>query len=329
MPDFRTSLKTKKASFAISHQDYLLCLGSCFAQHIGTRLQSNHFSTVLNPFGILYNPASIAHALQELLRQKTFVAADLFQSQGIWYSFAHHGHFSDPDPALALQKINTALQKGQKQLQKANRLLITLGTAQVFQYKASGQIVANCHKLPARAFQEQEMSTTEIIQWLSPIFNQLTSQRPDLQIILSLSPIRHLRNGLVNNQRSKAQLLLAIHELVSRNDHVSYFPAYEMVLDDLRDYRFYEADLIHPNDQAINYIWSFFGATFFNEVTQNINKQLAKLHRAIAHRPFHPQSDAHQQFVQQQIQDIHKMEQQYPFLDLSDEKQRLEEQIIR
>ena len=329
MPDFRTTLKAQKAPFSISHQDHLLCLGSCFAQHIGTRLQNNHFSTVLNPFGILYNPASIAHALQQLLRQKKMGTSDLFQNQGIWYSFAHHGHFSDPDPELALQKINEASQEGQQQLQKTTRLLITLGTAQVFQYKASGQIVANCHKLPAKEFRELEMSATEITQLLSPIFQQLSSLQPDLQIILSLSPIRHLRNGLINNQRSKAKLLSAIHDLVDRHDWVSYFPAYEIVLDDLRDYRFYEADLIHPNDQAINYIWTFFGDTFFDEPSKNLNKQLAQLQKAITHRPFHPQSEAHQQFIQQQLQNIQKMERQYPFLDLKTEKQDFEQQLVK
>ncbi|MEM9823955.1 MAG: GSCFA domain-containing protein, partial [Bacteroidota bacterium] len=216
MPDFRTTLAVQKENFSIQHQDQLLSLGSCFAQHIGTRLQAKKFSTVLNPFGILYNPASIVHSLESLLHQKSFVRSNLFEHQGIWYSFAHHGHFSDPDPEKALEKINRSFYQGQAQIHEAKCLLITLGTAQVFQHKKSGQIVANCHKLPAKAFQEQELSSTKIIELFSTLFQQLNDQFPKLKIILSLSPIRHLRHGLINNQRSKAQLLLAIHELVQQ-----------------------------------------------------------------------------------------------------------------
>ncbi|MEM8908723.1 MAG: GSCFA domain-containing protein [Bacteroidota bacterium] len=328
MSSFRTVLQASPAKHSINYQDQSLSMGSCFAQHIGRRLQALQFSVLLNPFGILYNPLSIANGLRYLLSDQWFTPEDLFLHQGLWHSFAHHGRFSDPDQSLALAKINEALDQGRQQLRRSNRLLITLGTAQVFYHLPSEQAVANCHKLPDQMFVRKQLSPQEITSILQPLFQQLYAAQPDLKIITSVSPVRHLRDGLVQNQRSKASLLLALQTISEQLPFVSYFPAYELLLDDLRDYRFYEADMLHPNGQAIDYIWNFFKNQYLDAATQQIGRAIEKIKQASEHRPFHPHSPAHQQFLQKQLQQIEQLIQRYPFLDFAEEKARFTAQLI-
>jgi GSCFA family len=328
MQQFRTILPMPNYDFNLNHRDQIVCMGSCFAENIAHKLQSNKFATLLNPFGILFNPVSIAKALTLLLDDNHFSENEVFEHHGLWHSFAHHGHFSKPDKADALQGINTALTNGRAFLKNTNRLIVTLGTANVFVFNKSGEIVANCHKIPANEFTRKRLDLETVVENLSSVFVKLNAQIPKLQIITTVSPIRHIRDGLIENQKSKAVLLLALDEIEANLDFVHYFPSYEILLDDLRDYRFYEADLIHPNKVAIDYIWDYFKQSFFSKATIELISEIEKIVNAINHRPFHPESALHQTFLKQQLEKTNLLEEKFPFLDFNVEKAVFENQFL-
>jgi hypothetical protein len=305
MHEFRTVLPAQQAPFQISHQDKLLLVGSCFTEHIGARLAARKFQTSINPFGIVYNPVSIARCLERLsVGNKPFVEEDLVENGGLWHSWEHHSRFSAPDQAQTLAGINVAYRQAAQQLNSANRLLLTLGTAAVFTLLTSGQVVANNHKIPASAFHSKQLSVGEVTETLGAILAKMTATNPNLQIILSVSPLRHLRNGMVENQRSKAVLLLACADLCRQLPNTHYFPAYELLLDDLRDYRFYAADMIHPTDVAVDYIWEYFSKMFFSKETDVLITAIEKILAGAQHRPFHPDTEQHKDFLAAQSKAI-------------------------
>ena len=276
MSEFRTVLPQQKAPIEISYQDQLLSLGSCFAVHIGERLKKYKFQILNNPFGIIYNPHSLVTSLERLENGRKYQIPDLFEHQGLWHSFDHHGFFSHPDRMQTLAAINRTLDAGHKQYNQCSRLLLTLGTAYVFKYKTNDRIVANCHKLPNSAFDRHRLTQGNIVGSLTQALRNFQKKRPDLQVILTISPVRHLRDGMIENQRSKAQLVLAVAEICRTLDFVHYFPAYELQLDDLRDYRFYGRDLSHPNELAIEYIWEYFTNAFFQARNFRYSKKSTK-----------------------------------------------------
>lgn len=322
---FRTALTPETAPAGISHHNGILTIGSCFAEHIGGRLQAARFNTLVNPFGIIYNPASIAYTLERLWENRLYTADDLFENQGIWHSFDHHGKLSSPRREQALSNINEALHQGAEALHRADRLLITLGTANVFVWKEHRRIVANCHKLPGNAFERRRLNVNEVTDLLLPVFEQLQQSQPQLHIILSVSPVRHLRDGFVENQRSKATLLLAAEALCRRLSFVHYFPAYELMMDDLRDYRFYDTDMIHPSQTAVDYIWERFSDSYFSPETRQLVMSVKKIAEAAAHRPFYPDSEQHRRFLEKLLLDIEALEKEHPFLHFAKEK----EQVLR
>lgn len=305
-----------------------MSIGSCFTENIGTRIKQLKFNHLSNPFGIIYNPISLSNMLHYLLSDRTFSEADLFFHQEQWHSFAHHGRFSGLEKETTLNKMNQALAEARIHLSKVNRLLITLGTAKVFIFKETGEIVANCHKLPGQAFERQRLHIRDIAEAFEPILRDLKSRNPDLQVVFTVSPVRHIRDGLIENQRSKAALLIAIQHLCEDMDFVHYFPAYELVMDDLRDYRFYEADMIHPNQIAIDYIWQHFAEAFFDQGTKELNVKMEAILQAAQHRPFHAQSQQYQAFLHKQIEKIEILEKAYPYLNLAQEKMLFSSQLI-
>lgn len=327
MAEFRTQLPKKSYPFKIGHQHASLCVGSCFAENIGQRLRKNKFNCILNPFGILYNPVSISEGIHHLLNNQAFSDEDLFNHQGLWHSFQHHGRFSGPDKTIVLNQINKELDTAHQFLQKTNRLIITLGTASVFQNIKTNKVVANCHKLPGNQFNKQRLSVNDCVLTLSQTFETLKSTQANLEILITVSPIRHLRDGLVENQRSKATLLLAVAELEQQFSFVHYFPAYEIMMDDLRDYRFYESDYTHPTTQAVDYIWDYFQHAFFTKETYLILAEISKILQAAQHRPFHVESEEHQTFLQRQIAVIASLEERYDFLVFSKERDVFLKQI--
>ena len=321
MNHFRTILPAQRAPFSIGHSDRLLLIGSCFTENIGARLHSGKFPVYINPFGIVYNPVSMTRCLNHLLLDnQQFEENNLFEHAGLWHSWEHHGHFSRPDRAEALAGINTALKTAAAHLKKTNRLLLTLGTADVFRLRSTGQVVANNHKMPAALFEQGRISVAETAERITAVLEKIKLQNPDLQVIMTVSPVRHIRNGLVENQRSKATLLLACEQICQALPYAHYFPAYELLLDDLRDYRFYANDMLHPSEVAADYIWQFFGDTFFSEETRRLYTRVEKITAAMRHRPFHPETPEHRAFARAQLVAIEQLSEEHPELDFSMEK---------
>jgi GSCFA family len=269
----------------------------------------------------VYNPVSMAQGLERLFYEDpVFSENDLFEHAGLWQSWLHHGDFSKPERAEALAFINAAFQASSAHLRDTKKLLLTLGTAEVFKLKESRQVVANNHKVPAAAFSQSRLSVEAVVDTLAPILEKLKNRQPDLEVILTVSPVRHLRNGLVENQRSKAVLLLACEQLCQELPFVRYFPAYELLMDDLRDYRFYATDLVHPSEMAVDYVWEHFSNAFFDDKTKALNQTVAAIVTASRHKPFHGETAAHRDFQQRQLALIATLEKLHPNLDFHAEK---------
>ncbi len=320
MSDFRTVFTFSPLGIEFNHATPVLCIGSCFAENIEKKLKEAKFDTFINPFGIVYNPISIAQTLDFLSSEKTFGQEDIFQQGELWHSFLHHGHFSQLTNFQTLEKMNQTLHEARLFLKKTKKIILTLGSANVFIHKKTDTIVANCHKVPQQNFDKKRLSVEEITTVLQGALQQLKFFLPEIEVILTVSPVRHLRDGFIENQRSKATLLLASEQLCERLDFVHYFPAYELMMDDLRDYRFYEADMIHPNAQAIAYIWQKFQTYFFSKATQTTLHEIEKITIAAQHRPFHSEAESYQVFKNKTMDTMVLLEKKYPFLDFNKER---------
>ncbi len=317
---FRTELPQKKGNFQFNHTHSILSLGSCFAESMGGRLGSLKFNVKVNPFGIIYNPYSIAGHLERLCSAEIFTEEDLIEYGGIWHSFEHHSRFSNMDKKRCLEEINTPLVHTQKQLQKLDILIITLGTANVYIYQSTGKVAVNCHKVPMKFFEKRRLSVIEIVDRLTSAIRQLRLLSSDLKIIFTISPIRHIRDGIIENQRSKSTLILAVEQLTKQLKNVDYFPAFELIMDDLRDYRFFEKDLVHPNELAQDYIWNFFTKKYWDEEAHDLNHKIQKVIQATSHRPRFPKTETHQQFLKRNLLQIEELLKKYPFLNFKTEK---------
>jgi hypothetical protein len=324
----QTTVPATAYPFAIDHQTPCLCLGSCFVEHIGSYLTDHHFPVCFNPFGIVYQPAALAAVLERIVDGRPYEANELFCVQDVWRHFDFHSRYAHPDRAVALDIINQQLAAAHAFLRQAKVLILTLGTATTYTLVPEGRVVVNCHKQPGSRFERRRYSPAENVALLQAAIARVRSLQPELQIIFSLSPVRHLREGLPENQRSKASLLLTIDSLCTQLEDVHYFPSYEIMLDELRDYRYYDTDLSHPSPLAVRLICERFARAFFSEKTQQLCGQLAGLRAALAHRPFFPQTPAHQQFVMQQLQKLHALREKYPFLQLTSEENILYSQLI-
>lgn len=315
-----------KVPFTIRHNQSILSLGSCFAEHIGDRLAQRKFSILYNPFGVTFQPLVLVNTLQRLQEQRKFDVDELFESMGLWRHFAAHSRLAHPERKQALKQLNAALDAGHQQLQQSAFLFLTFGTA--FTYFHQGKIVANNHQLPSQRFERRLITAEQMQATMAPILQRLFDQRPDLRVLVSVSPIRHYRDGLVANNRSKAHLILLAAQLEEQFEQLHYFPAYELLLDDLRDYRFFKADRSHPTEEAIDYVWHYFDQAFFTDATRQLNDQLERLLKGLAHRPRFPEHPPHQEFIRQLLEQIKLLETKYPFLDLQVEQQLLTAQLL-
>lgn len=317
MSCFRTIVHTPEYGFRIGHEQRGLLIGSCFATSIGEKLEQYKMPVNVNPFGVVYNPVSAVQTLERLESGTPAQESDLWEHQGIWFSFSHHGSFASPDKNTVLKRINQSIAEGHKALQACDYLVLTLGTAWVYELIASGRVVNNCHKVPATQFRRFRVDTNEIVQAFERLLNRPIYKNK--KNILTVSPIRHTKDEAIENQWSKAILLTAAHRLAEQFENVSYFPAYEIMMDDLRDYRFYEADMIHPSKVAVDYIWERFCDALIHESSLEIFKKVEKINAALQHRPFNPDSQQHQDFKNARLAEIIEIKDQYPFLDFSRE----------
>ena len=311
---FSTQIDIPHSTVEITYNDRILTLGSCFAENIGTKLQEACFLTFINPFGVMYNPMSVAQGIRYLLSENEFTATDLFQSGSLWNSLAHSSTFSATTADESLQKINSRLQAARYFLHETNVMMITLGTAWVFELVENGKIVSNCHKLPASRFTRRRLSVDEIINEFTEVFGFLRNSYPGLKFIFTVSPIRHWKDGAHENTVSKSTLHLAVDALEKQFDFVHYFPAYEIMMDELRDYRFYASDMLHPSDVAVDYIWQRFGETYFSSETLNLKKELERLRADLNHRPLYSETEEYRLFQLSVEKKKNGLIQDYPFL---------------
>lgn len=319
MEVFRTTFKIPESSFKLNYETPVMLIGSCFTENIGKRLSRYKFRTLSNPAGIVFNPVSMAITLRRIMTGQPFQEKDLLHYNNQWLSLEHHGSFSHADASVALKKMNQALTEARQFLKDSAVLMVTWGTAWVYSYKESGQVVANCHKLPQNAFDKRILSTQEIVGQYKELLQELRAYNPRVQVCFTLSPVRHWRDGAIENQRSKSSLHVAIQELVDAFGFCHYFPAYELQMDDLRDYRFYEADMIHPSEQAVDYIWDKFRQAWIDPQLFPLMEKIGKLAAAFQHRPHHAASEAYRRFAAQQIKNIEEVLVENPYLDFSDE----------
>lgn len=294
---FRTTFQIPESEFKLNHHHKILTIGSCFSDEMGNRLVDLKFDGLINPFGIIFNAYSIKHLINRSLYKKYFTIKDVHQNGEQFFCFDVHSSFNSLSKESILEQLNKTIDLVHQQLITCDVLMITLGTSWVYQYKLNHQIVANCHKVEAKQFDKVLLSSEENFKFLDSIVSNLIEFNPTLKIITTVSPVRHIKDGMVENNVSKARLIDALFKLNEKYKQVKYFPSYELVMDDLRDYRFFKSDLIHPSEQATEYIWEKFVETYFNQNTITINQKIQKIISALNHRPFNEDSLSHQKFL--------------------------------
>ncbi|HPM12940.1 MAG TPA: GSCFA domain-containing protein [Bacteroidales bacterium] len=324
---FTTEVPVSKPSFTISHTDLGLALGSCFTTYIGNRMHELKFPILVNPLGTIYNPASIAQSIDILVGTKQISQADLFLEQEVWQSFFLHSQLSNIDSSAVIEQVNQIQHEFAHNKSKLSYVILSLGTSWVYTHNSSGTLVSNCHKQPSSNFTRSRLSVPEIVAYLHAAIKQLReATHNELQIIFTLSPIRHTKDGAFGNNVSKAALLLAIDELL-HIPNTWYFPAYEIVIDELRDYRYYAADMIHPSETAISYIFEKFSTGYFSRNTMEMCSLIESIQKAVKHRPFNAENADFQNFIKQQIKTIDAIRLQYPHLNFESERKLLEQKI--
>lgn len=304
----------------ISYNDTLMLIGSCFTANVGEALQGLKFNTLYNPTGILFDPLSVARHLQDYASNKYYTADELFQQNGIWNSWLHHSEFSSVQQDECLNRINTAIRLAHAHLQHTTVLFITLGTAFSYHLMPEQQPVANCHKAPASRFRKHLLTSEEIVQAMEKSLLPLLNSQPQLQVVFTISPVRHIRDGVIENNRSKAKLIEAVHQLVEQHERMLYFPSYELVIDVLRDYRFYDADLVHPNYAATQHVFEIFCNHYMSSHTLKLSDDVKQIVTARKHRPLHPQSAGHQAFLAAQQDKLAALKTKLPHLNWTEEE---------
>lgn len=313
--EFRTTVKTGENRSWLHHSDKVVLLGSCFSNNIGAKMLGALMNVTVNPMGTLYNPMSIARGLQLLVAGEPVAGQGLFMQGGVWNSYDFHSRHSLPDKQATIDHMSQQVKEGHKALRQASLLTVTLGTAMVYRLRATGQIVANCHKMPGHEFNRQMATVEEIVHALDDIFTQVHEFNPQLRIILTVSPIRHIADGLDANSLSKASLRVSIDQVRARHsDYCDYFPAYEIMLDDLRDYRFYSSDMVHPSDMAVEYIWQAFQATYLDDRSALAVSRCERIYKRLQHRPMSANHEMIDRFNADTSSVVRNLIKEYPYL---------------
>ena len=314
--DFRTTIRTRDGEHFMRHSHKMMLIGSCFSDNIGAKLRDAMMQVVVNPFGTIFNPLSIATCINKIIDNEAIAGAELFLSNGVWNSFDFHSKFSMTSKDAALNRMNSSISNAHDHLAQCKSLVVTLGTAVVYRRRDTGEVVCNCHKVPQHEFTRRLASVDDITGALNAMVERLHEFNPELKIIFTVSPIRHIADGLEMNSLSKAVLRVAINNVVRSNkEWASYFPAYEIVLDDLRDYRFYTADMVHPSDVAIEYIWQVFQATYFDDHSTQAIARCERVNKRLKHRPMTSNPEVVQRFNADTEAVIANLKKEYPYID--------------
>ncbi len=323
MSTFRTVINIPPGPFKISHHTGIVFMGSCFSEYIGGKMKKLKYPADVNPFGVIYNPLSIEKSLHLILDRKKYTPDDLEHTGDKWFSFDHHSRFTEQNRNDCLEKINRRMAMARENLRSAKFLILTFGTAWVYEDAGTGRVVSNCHKLPADRFKRRLAGTQEITEGMLAVMDRINRFNPDIHYIFTISPVRHWKDGAVGNALSKSILVVSANSLTGSAKNATYFPAWEIAMDDLRDYRYYEEDMIHPNSTMIAYIWERFSDTYFTQETIRINREIEKIMQTQSHRPRFPGSNEHKTFIEQTRKRIRALEKKYSFLDFSAEMQNL------
>jgi hypothetical protein len=302
---------SKNIKNLIDYNSKVILLGSCFSDNIGKKLRYHKFQSVLNPFGILFHPKAIESVIKNAITKKEYTEEDVFFFNERWQSFTTHSKLSASSKEEALNQLNQGSALINTALKSSTHIIITLGTSWVYRFLASGKIVANCHKVPQHKFKKELLPITEINKSLSSIISLVRKVNPNINFIFTISPVRHLRDGFIENQQSKSHLISALHQIIKNQKNIFYFPSYEIMMDELRDYRFYKEDMIHPNQIAINYIWEKFYENWLSDEAIDLKKQVIKIQRGLEHKPFNTDSNEYREFLSSLQKKIKALKKKY------------------
>jgi hypothetical protein len=343
--DWMLDIDLKKMARPVTYRDKVLLMGSCFTEHIGDALEELKFSVLQNPNGILFDPVSVCKSLISYIQNKRYTEADLFQLNEVWHSWDHHSRFSNIHAGEAIRVINTSQQKAHEFLKQADFIIITLGSSFFYRLtklaessktpssefpippkgrekgrnEVRGETVSNCHRAPAQWFTKHLLEISETVSMLDDCIQQLLQFNPRLNFIFTVSPVRHIRDGVVENNRSKARLLESVHHIVDKYGQAHYFPAYELMIDVLRDYRFYDIDMVHPNYPATEFVLEKFAESCIDSTSQQLMQEVKDILIARKHKAFQPETKAHQQFLMTYFEKTKTLQKKYPYLDLKKE----------
>lgn len=297
--NLQTKITLKKETRnPISYNSKIFLFGSCFSENIGSKIEYFKFENTINPFGILFHPIAIEMLITNIVNEKIYTEKDIFFHNERWHCYEAHSELSNPSKEDLLLKLNAAISTANTQLKEVSHVIITLGTSWAYRLIETDTVVANCHKVPQKKFLKELLLIDEITNSLEAIITLIKSVNNNIEIIFTVSPVRHLKDGFVENMRSKSHLLSAIHQVVAPRDHIHYFPSYEIMMDDLRDYRFYSSDMIHPNETAINYIWEAFKTVWIHEKSTDLMSEIDTIQKGLSHRPFNKNSKQHLLFLE-------------------------------
>lgn len=310
--DFRTHIKIERQSHdVIDYHSKILLLGSCFATNVAHKFDYYKFQYHCNPFGVLFHPLAIERMLTNAINNKIYTETEVFQLEDVWYNFDAHSDLRSLDKADLVGILNKEVEHSSEWLRNTTHVIISLGTSWVYRHIASDQIVANCHKVPQKEFIKELLTVGQITESLEATITLLRSVNPNLCVILTVSPVRHLKDGFTENNLSKSHLISAVHEVTDPRKHIYYFPSYEIMMDELRDYRFYASDMIHPSSLAIDHIWSKFSESWIANSAESIMNEVDGIQKSLNHKPFNPKSAAHQKFLSRLNNKINLIQEEY------------------
>lgn len=314
--DFRTTIKTTENRGIMHHSDAMMLIGSCFSDNIGAKLVGAMMNVDVNPFGTIYNPMSIADAVDRIIACRPIEGRELFAANGVWNSYHFHSRHSLPDKDMTIEHMNARIESAHRHLAKCQTLVVTLGTAIVYRLKATDEVVANCHKVPQHEFSRKMESSDDITAVLNGMVEQLHDFNPGLRVVFTVSPIRHIADGLATNSLSKATLRVAVAAVCRAHKQCAcYFPSYEIMLDDLRDYRFYATDMVHPSEVAVEYIWQAFQATYFADHSAQAIARCERVTKRLRHRPMSANREVVDRFNADTLTVVRNLVKEYPYLE--------------
>jgi hypothetical protein len=318
--NLRTAFPIEHSPVKIDHTDSVMFVGSCFASSVGAMMEKGKIPVMINPSGTVYNPVSVGTTIDQLITARKFTEDDLYCHNGLWLSFNHYTEFSSDSAPETLDKINARLSEASDFLRKASFLFITFGTARIYRFRQTGKIVSNCHKIPSGQFSQELLKVSEITELWVKLLDRITESFPSLKVVFTISPVRHIKDGAHGNQLSKSTLFLAVEDLLSHPSHPGYFPAYEIMMDDLRDYRFYDDDMLHPSSSAINYIWEKFTDSWLSPATLKLWEDISSIRAGMAHRFNNGSEKDRIRFAESMLSRISKLETTAPGIDFTAEK---------